>query len=408
MQAAPFFSNLRADFPALQQEIYGKPFIYLDSAATTLKPQCVIDAVDEYYSKQSANIHRGVYYTSVQATELYEQSRIAAQKLLNAVSSQEIIFVRGTTEAINLVASSFGRKFLKSGDVILLSTIEHHSNIVPWQLLCEQLGAQIRVIPVNDHGEIVLDEYQKLLDEKVRLVSVAHISNAIGTIHPIKKMIEMAHRTGAVVLIDGAQAAGHTPVDVQELDCDFYALSGHKLYGPTGVGVLYGKSDLLNQMPPYQGGGEMIRSVTFEKTTYHDLPYKFEAGTPSIASCIGLREAIEYVKRIGLLKISDREKQLLKYASDKINEVEGVRVIGTATQKAGILSFVLKGIHAHDIGTVLDQEGIAIRAGHHCAMPTMQRFGVPATARASFALYNTEEEIDSLVNSLNKVKKLFA
>lgn len=400
-------NNLRDEFPALQQQIHGKPLVYLDNAATTLKPQSVLDSLIGYYSKESANVHRGIYYLSEKATEAYEGARSKVQRFLSAADPQEIVFVRGTTEAINLVATSYGRTFLRSEDEIILSAIEHHSNIVPWQMLCKDIGTSLKIIPVNDNGELILEEYERLLNRNTKIVSIGHVSNAIGTIHAIRRIIELAHRQNAVVLIDGAQAVPHLAVHVKELDCDFYAFSGHKLYGPTGIGVLYGKAHLLAKMPPYQGGGEMISSVTFEKTTYNKLPYKFEAGTPSIAGAIGLGAATDFVQQIGLDAIARHEKDLLTYATDKIQEVDGVRIIGTAKEKSAILSFVIEGVHPHDVGTILDQEGIAIRAGHHCAMPTMQRFGVPATVRASFALYNTKEEIDSFVSALQKIHEIF-
>ena len=399
--------NRRDEFPALQQQIHGKPLVYLDNAATTLKPQCVLDSLIGYYSKETANVHRGIYYLSEKATEAYEGARSKVQRFLSASDPQEIVFVRGTTEAINLVATSYGRTFLRSGDEIILSTIEHHSNIVPWQMLCKDIGTCLKIIPVNDNGELILEEYERLLNRNTKIVSIGHVSNAIGTIHAIRRIIELAHRQNAVVLIDGAQAVPHLAVHMKELDCDFYAFSGHKLYGPTGIGVLYGKSKLLEKMPPYQGGGEMISSVTFEKTTYNKLPYKFEAGTPSIAGAIGLGSAIDFVRQIGMDAITRHEKDLLTYATDKIQEMDGVRIIGTAKEKSAILSFVIEGVHPHDVGTILDQEAIAIRAGHHCAMPTMQRFGVPATVRASFALYNTKEEIDSFVAALQKIREIF-
>jgi len=401
-------AKLRNDFPVLQQNIYGKPLIYFDNAATALKPQSVIDAINHYYSTESSNVHRGIYYLSEKATAEFEASRTKVQQFINAQSAEEIVFVRGTTEAINLVASSYMRPILHKGDEIVLSVIEHHSNIVPWQLVCNETGAVLRIIPANDSGELQLNEYEKLLNEKTKFVAIGHVSNAIGTINPIKQMIEMAHKHGAPVLIDGAQAVPHLTVDVHDLNCDFYAFSGHKLYGPTGIGVLYGKSDLLDQMQPYHGGGEMISSVSFEKTTYKKPPHKFEAGTPSIAGAIGLGAAIDYVKSIGLQEISAYENQLLKYATEKILTVQGVRIVGNSRMKAAILSFVIDGIHPHDIGTILDREGIAIRAGHHCAMPAMQRFGVAATARASFAFYNTKDEVDVFIDALGKVLNLFS
>ncbi len=401
-------TNLRNDFPILQQNIYGKPLIYFDNAATALKPQCVIDAINRYYSTESSNVHRGIYYLSEKATAEFEGARVKVQQFLNTSSTEEIIFVRGTTEAINLVAASHVRPRVHKGDEIVLSVIEHHSNIVPWQLVCNETGAELRIIPVNDAGELQLEEYEKLLNKKTKFVSIGHISNAIGTINPVKQMIELAHEHNVPVLIDGAQAAPHLSVDVQDLNCDFYAFSGHKLYGPTGIGVLYGKADLLDQMQPYHGGGEMISSVTFEKTTYKKPPYKFEAGTPPIAEAIGLGAAIDYVKNIGLQEISVYENDLLNYATQKISAAPRVRIIGNAKSKAAILSFVMDGIHPHDIGTILDREGIAIRAGHHCAMPAMQRFNVPATSRASLAFYNTLEEVDVFIDALGKVIKIFS
>ncbi|HSE41554.1 MAG TPA: cysteine desulfurase [Acidobacteriota bacterium] len=400
--------NIRKDFPVLQQTVHGKSLIYFDNAATALKPQAVIDAINHYYSTESANVHRGIYYLSEKATAEFEGARDKVREFLNASSPQEIIFVRGTTEAINLVASSYVKPLLREGDEIVLSVIEHHSNIVPWQIVCNETGAKLRIIPANDDGELGIEEYEKLLNAKTKFVSIGHVSNAIGTINPVKKIIEIAHSNGTSVLIDGAQAVPHLTVDVQELDCDFYAFSGHKIYGPTGIGVLYGKAQLLDQMKPYHGGGEMISSVSFEKTTYKKPPYKFEAGTPSIADAIGLAAALDYVSERTLKEIAAYEKDLLTYASAKLMNVAGLRIIGKAKSKSAIISFVIDEIHPHDIGTILDQEGIAIRAGHHCAMPAMQRFGVPATARASFAFYNTKEEIDSFVKSLDKVLKIFS
>lgn len=400
--------DLRNDFPVLQQNIYGKPLIYFDNAATALKPQCVIDAINRYYSTESSNIHRGIYYLSEKTTAEFEDARTKVQQFLNAAGAEEIVFVRGTTEAMNLVAASFVRPMVHQGDEIVLSVLEHHSNIVPWQLVCNEKGAKLRIIPVNDAGEVRLEEYEKLLNEKTKFVSVGHVSNAIGTINPVKQMISMAHRYGVPVCVDGAQAAPHMAVDVRDLNCDFYAFSGHKLYGPTGIGVLYGKTDLLDQMQPYHGGGEMINSVSFEKTTYKKPPYKFEAGTPSIAGAIGLGAAIDYMTNIGVQEISAYENELLRHATEKISDVAKLRIIGNAKLKAAILSFVIDGIHPHDIGTILDREGIAIRAGHHCAMPAMQRFNVPATARASFAFYNTKDEIDTFVGSLEKVLTIFS
>ncbi len=382
--------------------------MYLDNAATTQKPQSVINVIQTYYVCSNANVHRGVHFLSERATRIYEYARSKVRHFLNAAESCEIIFVRGTTEGINLVAQSYGRSFLREGDEIILTAIEHHSNIIPWQMVCEQTGARIRVVPVNDNGELMLEAYVKLLNEKTKVVAFGHVSNALGTVNPVKEMIRLAHQVGAVAVVDGAQAAPHFAVDVQDLDCDFYAFSGHKIYGPTGIGVLYGKEDLLNKMPPYQGGGEMIREVTFERTTYADLPHKFEAGTPHIAGSVALGAAIDYVCHLGLDNIGLYEHELLRYATGRVGAIPGVRIIGTAKNKSGILSFVMEGVHPHDIGTIVDREGIAVRVGHHCAQPAMQRFGVPATARASFSFYNTKEEIDRLVDALLKVKEVFA
>lgn len=400
-------NSWRNDFPALRETMRGKPLIFFDNASTTFKPQCVLDAMLRYYTHETSNVHRGVYELSEKATAAYEGARVTVKRFINAAEPAEIIFTRGTTEAINLVAASYGHEFLHSGDEILVSEIEHHSNIVPWQLLCGQTGARLKVIPVNDAGEIDLDKVEQLCTEKTKLIAVAHVSNAIGTIHPVKKIVEIAHRRGAKVLIDGAQSAPHIPVDVRELDCDFYAFSGHKLYGPTGIGVLYGKANLLEKMPPFQGGGDMIRSVSFEETTYGNLPYKFEAGTPHIAGAIGLGAAIDYVTRLGLDLIAAHERKLLSRVAGKMTQIRGIRRIGFASEQAGILSFVVEGVHPHDVATMLDAEGIAIRAGHHCAMPAMNRFGVPATARISFGLYNTEEEIDRFAHCLEKVPEFF-
>jgi cysteine desulfurase/selenocysteine lyase len=400
-------AQIRKDFPILREQVYNKPLTYLDNAATTQKPQIVIDALTQYYSKENANIHRGIFCLSEQATKRYKSARHKVQGFLNAASDKEIIFVRGTTEALNLVAHCYGRTFLKAGDEVLITHMEHHSNIVPWQMLGEAIGIKPKVAPINDQGELVLEEFKKLLTDKVKFVSVVHVSNALGTINPVKEIIRLAHAKGIPVMVDGAQAVAHTPVDVQDLDCDFYAFSGHKLLGPTGVGVLYGKKEFLEKMPPYQGGGDMIRSVSFEKTTYNDLPYKFEAGTPHIAGVIGLGVAIDYIQELGLDRIQDYEHKLLEYGTEKLLQVPGLRLIGTANQKSAILSFVLGEAHAHDIGTILDRQGIAIRAGHHCAMPVMQRFNVPATTRASLAFYNTREEIDRLVAALHEVTEVF-
>jgi len=400
--------RVRKDFPILKQEIHGRPLVYLDSAATTQKPQEVIEAINRYYTEQNANVHRGVYHLSQLATREYEDARVKIRRLINAGETHEIIFTRSTTEGINLVANSYGRKFIHENDEIVISTMEHHSNIVPWQMLTEQTGAKLRVIPINDDGELLLEEFEKILNPRVKLVAVAHISNALGTINPVKRIIELAHSIDAPVLLDGAQGAPHSPVDVRDLDCDFYTFSGHKLYGPTGIGVLYGKSELLDAMPPYQGGGDMIASVTFEKTTYNVLPAKFEAGTPHIEGAIVLGVAVDYLESIGLENIAGYEHDLLNYATEVIGAIPGVKIIGTAREKASVLSFTLKDIHPHDIGTILDQEGIAIRAGHHCAQPVMKRFGIPATARASFAFYNTREEVDALAEGIHKAIEIFS
>ena len=398
--------QVRKDFPILHQTVHGKPLVYLDNAATTQKPLAVIDAISHYYRADNSNIHRGVHTLSERATEAYEKTRIAAQKFINAADSREIIFLRGTTEAINLVAQTYGRKHVGAGDEVLVTNMEHHSNIVPWQMLCEEKGAKLRVGPINERGELLLDEFEKLLGPKTKIVAVGHLSNALGTINPIKQIIDMAHARNVPVLVDGAQAAPRLPVDVQELDCDFYAVSGHKMYGPTGIGFLYGKAELLEAMPPYQGGGDMIASVTFDKTVYNRLPYKFEAGTPNIADTIALGAAIEYLNHLGLKNIEQHETDLLEYATQQVQEIPGVSVVGTAREKAGVLSFVMDEIHPHDIGTILDSEGIAVRTGHHCAQPVMQRYQIPATARASFGLYNTREEVDALVRGISKVKEV--
>jgi cysteine desulfurase/selenocysteine lyase len=400
--------RIREDFPVLKQRIHGKPLVYLDSAATAQKPFAVIDAIRKFHEVDCANIHRGVHELSQRSTAAYEETRSKAKRFLNARAKNELIFVRGTTEGINLVASSWGRKNVKAGDEIVISTLEHHSNIVPWQMLCEEKDARLRVIPVDDRGELLLEEYEKLLGPRTRMVAVGHVSNALGTINPVRQIVEMAHRAGALALIDGAQAAPHLKIDVQALDADFYAFSGHKVIGPTGIGILYGKAKLLNAMPPYQGGGDMIKSVTFEKTIYADLPYKFEAGTPNIAGGIGLGAAFDYVTRIGLDNIAAYEHQLLVYGTEALSRIPGLRIVGTAREKAAVLSFVIDGIHPHDIGTVLDRQGIAVRTGHHCAQPVMDRFGVPATTRASLAFYNTFAEIDALAAGLGKVKEIFS
>jgi len=400
-------NQIRRDFPILKQKVHGKPLVYLDNGATSQKPQIVIDTLSRYYAAENSNIHRGVHCLSERATEAYEGARRTLQRFINAGSEQEVIFVRGTTEAINLVAQSYGRKFLKQGDEIIVSAMEHHSNIVPWQMLCEQVGARLRVIPINHDGELVLDEYRRLLNEKTKFVSVTHVSNALGSIVPVKDIVRSAHERNVPVFVDGAQAAPHLKVDVQDLGCDFYAFSGHKVFGPTGVGILYGRADLLEAMPPYQGGGDMISLVTFEKTHYNVLPYKFEAGTPHIAGGIGLAAAIDYLSGLDWTQIGAHERDLLAYGTSALSSIEGLRIIGTAKEKAGVISFVFDHIHAHDVGTILDQEGVAVRAGHHCAMPVIQRFGVPATTRASFALYNTREEIDVLIRGIDRALKVF-
>jgi len=399
--------KVRQDFPILRQMVYGKPLVYLDNAATSQKPQAVIDAVTRYYLAENSNVHRGVHFLSEVATQAYEGVRGKVREFLNAAQDREIVFVRGTTEGINLVAQSYGRAFLKAGDEIIVSGMEHHSNIVPWQLVCEATGAVLRVIPITDAGEVDLEAYEKLLNARTRLVAIVHVSNVLGTINPVKQMIAMARRWDARVLVDGAQAAPHLPVDVRDLDCDFYVFSGHKLLGPTGIGILCGKAALLERMPPYQAGGDMISTVTFEKTRYNTIPYKFEAGTPHIEGVIGLGAAIDYLRGIGLERIGTYEGELLAYGTAALSAIPGLRLIGTAREKASVLSFVLEEAHAHDVGTILDREGVAIRAGHHCAMPLMQRFGIPATARASLAFYNTREEIDALVRALQKVKEIF-
>ncbi len=400
--------RIRQDFPALQQKVHGKPLVYLDNAATTQKPQAVIDALTRYYRTENSNVHRGVHFLSEVATQAYESARTRVRQFLNAAHDREIIFTRGTTESINLVAASYGRSRVQPGDEVLISAMEHHSNIVPWQMVCEEKGGRLRVIPISDAGELLLEEYERLLSDRTRLVAVAYVSNALGTVNPIREIIAMAHARGIPVLVDGAQATPHLPVDVQALGCDFYAFSGHKLFGPTGIGILYGRAELLEAMPPYQGGGDMISAVTFEKTIYNSLPHKFEAGTPHIAGAVGLAAAIEYVERIGLHQVATYEGQLLAYGTELLSAIPGLRIIGTAREKAGVLSFVLRDIHAHDIGTILDHEGIAIRAGHHCAMPVMKRFGVPATARASLAFYNTREELEALAKGIHKAIEVFA
>lgn len=402
------FNALRADFPLLKQKNRGKPLVYLDNSNTNQKPQSVIDAISHYYCYDNANIHRGIYELSERATREYEKSRVNIKNFINAAHAHEIVFVRGTTEGINLVAQSYGRANIKAGDEILVSMMEHHSNIVPWQLLAEQVGAKLTVIPITDAGEISLDVYRQMLTPKTKIVAITHASNALGTVNPIQEMAAIAHEHGVPILVDGAQAFPHMPVDVQALNCDFYVFSSHKAYGPTGIGILYGKEALLESMPPYQGGGDMIEQVTFEKTTFNKVPFKFEAGTPDIAGVIGFSAALSYLKKIGMEQIAAHEQSLLQYATEQLTQIPGLKVIGTAKHKVGVISFILEDIHPHDIGTILDDQGIAIRAGHHCAMPIMERFKVPATVRASFGLYNTKEEIDALVAGLFTVKKVFA
>jgi cysteine desulfurase / selenocysteine lyase len=405
----PFdLQRVRADFPILGRRIRGKPLVYLDNAATSQKPQSVIDAVTRFYTAENANIHRGVHYLSERATLAYDAVREDVARFINAPSSRQVIFTKGTTEGINLVAQSYGRPQLKPGDDIVITAMEHHSNIVPWQLLCEQTGAVLKAAPINDRGELDVGALEKLLTDRTRLVALVHLSNALGTINPVKTVVALAHDRGIPVLVDGAQAAPHLSVDVQDLDCDFYAFSGHKVFGPTGIGVLYGREALLERMPPYQGGGDMIATVSLQRSTWAPLPAKFEAGTPMIAQVAGLGAALEYVEAVGLGNIGAWERELLAYATERISEVEGVRIIGTAKHKASVLGFVMDDVHPHDIGTILDNDGIAIRAGHHCAQPVMERFGVPATARASFAFYNTLEEVDALIGGLGTVKKMFA
>ena len=400
--------RVRADFPVLQQLVNGKPLVYLDNGATSQKPQAVIDELVRYYSTENANVHRGVHTLSQNATEDYEGARSKVKRLLNAADDQEIIFTRGTTDSINMVAQSYGRQNIGPGDEIIVSNMEHHSNIVPWQMLCEEKGSVLRVVPIDDAGELLMDEYERMLSPRTKLVSITQVSNALGTILPVEQIIGMAHAQGVPVMLDGAQAVPHMAVDVRKLDCDFYAFSGHKIFGPTGIGILYGKAELLDAMPPVQGGGDMIKSVTFEKTIYNDLPYKFEAGTPNIAGAIGLGAALDYVQSVGYEAFGAYEEELLEYGTKALESIGGLRIIGTSPRKAGILSFVIDNIHPHDIGTILDAEGVAIRTGHHCAQPVMQRFQIPATARASLAMYNTTEDIDALVKAIDRVIEVFS
>ncbi|ATX80939.1 cysteine desulfurase [Mariprofundus ferrinatatus] len=399
--------SVRADFPILDQQVYGRPLAYLDNAATTQKPQCVIDAITNYYTRDNANVHRGVHALSERATAAYEGARKKIADFFNAKSVREVVFTRGTTEAINLVAHSWGGVNVRHGDEVLITHMEHHSNIVPWQMLCDHVGATLKVLPINEKGELIMEALDEMLSGRTKLVGVVQMSNALGTINPVAEIIERAHAVGAKVLVDGAQAAAHIAVDVQALDCDFYVTSAHKMYGPTGIGVLLAKEGLLDAMPPYQGGGDMIRMVTFEKTEFNDLPYKFEAGTPNISGAIGFGAAIDYISEIGFDAIHAREKELLAYATSQAEAFKGLRLIGTAKEKACVLSFVLEGVHPHDLGTILDREGVAIRAGHHCAMPVMQFFKVPATARASFSIYNSEAEVDALFTALKKAQEIF-
>ncbi|HNW88707.1 MAG TPA: cysteine desulfurase [Bacteroidales bacterium] len=405
---APAFMNIRQQFPILDQQVYGKPLIYFDNAATTQKPQRVIDSLNNYYTKLNSNIHRGVHFLSQQATAAFEESRETVRRFINARHAHEIIFTRGTTESINLVASSFSKKFLQAGDSILISTMEHHSNIVPWQMACEEKQTRLKVIPINKNGEIIFSEFEKLLDKSCKLLAVTHVSNTLGTINDIKQLIDSAHKHNIPVLIDGAQAISHLNVDVQALDCDFYCFSGHKMYAPMGVGVLYGKENILNELPPYQGGGEMIKTVTFEKTTYNELPFKFEAGTPNVGDVIGLKEAISFIEDIGYETIGKYEQDLLEYATDQLMQLGGVRIIGTAQKKTSVISFLLDNIHPYDAGIILDKLGIAVRTGHHCTQPLMDFYEIPGTIRASFAIYNTKEEIDGMIEAMKRIKIMFA
>jgi len=397
---------IRKQFPLLEREMNGKPIVFLDNAASSQKPDVVVNAIERYYEHSHANVHRGVYGLSQEATDAFELGREKVRRFLNATSTDEIIFTKGATDSLNLVASSFGKHFLKAGDEVVISTMEHHSNIVPWQMICESTGAKLRVIPINENGEILVDEYEQLLNEKTKIVAVVHVSNTLGTINPIETIIEKAHALNIPVLIDGAQATPHMKIDVQALDVDFYAFSAHKVYGPTGMGVLYGKRKWLDLIPPYQGGGEMIATVSFEKTTYNDLPYKFEAGTPNIAGSVALGAAIDFVEEIGQDNIAQHEAELLAYATEKLARIEGLRIIGTAENKASVVSFLVDGVHPYDLGTILDKQGIAVRTGHHCTQPLMDRFGIPGTVRASFAIYNTMEEIDKLAEGVERAVNL--
>ena len=399
--------KIRSDFPILLEPVRGKELVFLDNAASTQKPNAVIDAISRYYRAENANIHRGVYYLSEIATKRYEDARKTVKNFLNAASEREIIFTSGTTDSINLVANGYGRKFFKPGDEVIISTMEHHSNIVPWQMICDATGAKLRIAPINDRGEIILEEYEKLFSAKTKFVSVVYVSNSLGTVNPVKKMIDIAHQHGVPIMLDAAQAVAHTPVDLQKLDCDFLAFSGHKIFGPTGVGVLYGKEALLEDMLPFKGGGDMIRTVTFEETSYNDLPHKFEAGTPNMAGVIGLAAALDYVENIGLEKISAYEDKVLAYGTEVLSAIPEVTLIGTAAHKSGAISFIVDNVHPHDMGTWVDREGVAIRAGHHCTQPVMERFGIPATSRASIALYNRKSDFDVLARSLKNIIEVF-
>jgi len=401
-------SFLAADFPILAREVHGHRLVYLDNAATTQKPRAVIDALDRFYETMNANVHRGVHLLSQEATDAFEQARETVRAFLGAARTDEIVFTRGTTEAVNLVAQAWGRANVGKGDEILVTEMEHHSNIVPWQMLCEAVGAKLTILPMDDDGALRLELLDDVLTERTKLVGVVHVSNALGTKNPVGRIIRRAHERGALVLVDGAQAAPHVPVDVQSMDADFYVFSGHKVYGPTGIGALYGKHDLLQAMPPWQGGGDMIRMVTFEKSTWNDLPFKFEAGTPNVAGAVGLAAALEYVEGVGRERIQAHEDDLLRYGTEELSKIEGLRLIGTAREKSAVLSFIIEGIHPHDVGTILDSEGVAVRTGHHCAFPVMQHFGIPATTRASLGLYNTKAEIDRLVEGIEAVRKVFA
>ena len=400
--------EIRKDFPLLTIKTHGKSLVYLDNAASTQKPKSVIDTIYQYYLSENSNVHRGVHYLSELATKKYEGARVSIQKFINASSEKEIVFVKGATEAINLVASTYGRQNIHQGDEVLITGLEHHSNIVPWQMVCEEKGAKLRVAPIDDNGNVILAEFSRLLSKRIKIVALSHVSNALGTVNPVKQMILLAHEHGIPVIVDGAQALPHLKVDVQDLDADFYAFSSHKIFGPTGIGVLYGKYEFLDSMPPYQGGGDMIKSVTFDKTIFNEPPFRFEAGTPHIEGAIGLSAALDYLNGLNWNEIIEHERSLLQYASAELAKINGVRIIGNAQEKVGVISFIIEGVHPHDIGTILDQEGIAIRTGHHCAQPVMERFGIPATARASFAFYNKVEDVDSLVRGIHKVKKVFA